>query len=130
MAYTITDDADTTDLGSIQTDGSDENNGLIPITLPESNSEDALLIPTTGPQLYFKISGIKTGNISTLQAFISKLSKWVSDGGKLSKSNIIYNSELDGTGLSVRAVRYSKSWVSGDPNKLGYTLDLVRGSFS
>ena len=129
MAYTITDDTDTTDLGNVQNDDSDEGNGLLPITLPESSSSDALLIPTTGPSLRFNLSAIKTGSVSTLRTFIAKARKWVEDGGSLAKDNLTYNSDLDGTGFSVRAVRFNKSWVAGNPQILNYTLELQQGSF-
>lgn len=129
MAYTITDNTDTTDLGRVQTDGSDEGNGLVPITLPESSSDDALLIPTTGPSLRFSLSAIKTGSVSTLRTFIAKARKWVEDGGSLGKDNLTYNSDLDGSGFSVRAVRFNKSWLAGNPRILSYTLELVQGSF-
>lgn len=127
--YTITDDTDTTDLGNVQTDGSDESNGLIPITLPESESSEALLIPTTGPSLRFNISGIITGDVSTLRTFIAKARKWISDGGSLSKENLTYNSDLDGSGFSVRAVSFNKNWNAGKPRILTYNLGLVQGSF-
>ncbi len=129
MSYTITDDTDTTDLGNTQTDSSDNGNGLIPITLPASGSSDALLIPTTGPSLRFSLSMIKTGDISTLRTFIDKANKWVQDGGNSLKANLTYNSDLDGTGFSVRAVRFSKTWNAGNPRILSYNLELVQGSF-
>lgn len=129
MVYQITDDTDTTSLGDVQTDGSDESNGLIPITLPESESSEALLIPTTGPSLRFNISGIITGSVSTLRTFIAKARKWVSDGGSIGKANVTYNSDLDGTGFSVRIVSFNKSWSAGKPRILNYTLGLVQGSF-
>lgn len=130
MAYTITDDTDTTDLGNVQTDGSNSSNGLLPITLPDSGSDTALLIPTTGPEQRFTLSSIKTGSTATLTTFIAKLQKWIDDGGKLSKSNLTYNSELDGSSLSVRAIGYAKSWVAGKPRVLNYSLELVRGTFT
>ena len=129
MAYIITDDVDQTDLGSVQTDSSDETNGLIPITLPESASDEALLIPTTGPSLRLNIGATKTGSIATLQTFIAKARKWVADGGSLGKDNLTYSSDLDTTSLSVRAVGFSKNWIGGNPRILRYTLQLVQGSF-
>ncbi len=129
MAYTIQDDTDTTDLGFTQTDGSDEGNGLTPITLPESTSAGALLVPTTGPSLRISLNMVKTGNISTLQTFILKARKWIADGGSLAKANLTYSSDLDTTILSVRAVRFNKSWVAGKPRILNYTLDLLQGTF-
>ena len=126
--YTITDDTDTTNLGKIQTDGSDGSNGLIPITLPESNASEALLIPTTGPSENFRIDGIFSGNEAALTTFIAKLRKWVADGSKLSKANITYTSPLDGA-VSVRAINWSKRWIKGDPNKITYTLTLSLGTF-
>ena len=129
MAYTIQDDTDTTDLGFTQTDGSDEGNGLIPITLPESGSDEALLIPTTGPSLRINLAMIKTGSIATLQTFILKARKWIADGGSLGKDNLTYSSDLDTTNLSVRATRFSKSWVAANPQILNYNLELVQGSF-
>lgn len=129
MVYTIQDDTDTTTLPKIQSDGSSGSNGLIPLTLPESDPDEALLIPTTGASESFAISGIKTGNEAALTTFIAKLKKWVADGAKLSKANLTYVSTLDGTTLSVRAINWSKSWIAGKPNKMPYTLDLVRGSF-
>lgn len=129
MAYTITDDTDQTDLGSVQSDGSDETNGLIPITLPESTSSEALLIPTTGPSLRFNISAIKTGSVATLRTFIAKCRKWIEDGGSLGKANITYNSDLDGSGFSVRAVSFNKNWSAGNPRILNYTLGLIQGAF-
>lgn len=129
MVYEIIDDVDTTDLGFTQTDGSDEGNGLIAITLPESGSDEALLIPTTGPSLRFNLSMIKTGSIATFQTFIAKARKWVKDGGSLGKDNLTYNSDLDGSGFSVRATRFNKSWLAGKPRILNYNLDLVQGSF-
>lgn len=130
MAYTIQDDQDTTDLGHTQSDGSDESNGLIPITLPESGSDEALLIPTTGPSLKFNLSMIKTGDVSTLRTFIAKARKWIEDGGSLGKANLTYNSDLDGSGFSVRATRFNKNWTAGNPRILSYNLELVQGSFS
>ena len=130
MAYTIQDDTDLTDLGSVQTDGSEEGNGLIPITLPESGSDEALLIPTTGPSLRFSLNAIKTGSVGTLQTFIAKARKWVEDGGSLAKANITYNSDLDGSGFSVRAIRFNKNWNAGNPRILSYTLELIQGSFT
>ena len=129
MAYTITDDTDTTDLGFVQNDATAEGNGLIPITLPESGSDDALLIPTTGPSLRFTLSVIKPGSVSELRAFITKARKWVQDGGSLSKANVIYNGDLDGSGFSVRVTRFDKSWIAGNPRILNYNLELVQGSF-
>ena len=129
MAYTVTDSVDTTDLGHVQSDGSDESNGLIPITLPESGSDDALLIPTTGPSLRFNISAIKTGDVSTLRTFIAKARKWIEDGGSLGKENLTYNSDLDGSSFSVRATRFNKNWTAGNPRILSYNLELVQGSF-
>lgn len=129
MGYTITDDIDTTDLGRVQNDGSDESNGLVPITLPESNSEDALLIPTTGPSAQWTLRAIKTGDISTFRTFITKVRKWVKDGSSLAKDNLIYNSDLDGSGFSVRATRWNKNWVAGNPRILNYSLTLVQGTF-
>ena len=129
MAYEIVDDTDTTSLGDVQSDGSDESNGLIPITLPESDSSEALLIPTTGPSLRFNISAIITGEVATLRTFIAKARKWVEDGGSLGKDNITYNSDLDGSGFSVRAVSFNKSWSAGKPRILNYNLGLVQGSF-
>ena len=125
----ITDDTDTTDLGNVQNDNSDESNGLIPITLPESESSEALLIPTTGPSMRWTLSAIKTGDISTFRTFIAKVRKWIADGSSLSKDNLTYNSDLDGTGFSVRATDWSKRWVAGNPRILNYTLTLVQGSF-
>lgn len=130
MAYTITDDTDTTDLGRTQTDASDESNGLVPITLPEDDSAGALLIPTTGPSLRISLNMIKTGSVATLQTFITKARKWVEDGGSLAKANLTYSSDLDTTSLSVRATRFSKSWVAGNPRILSYTLELVQGTFT
>ena len=130
MAYIITDDTDTTDLGFVQNDGSDESNGLIPITLPESNSSQALLIPTTGPSLRFTLSVIKTGSVSELRTFIAKARKWVADGGSLAKANVTYNSDLDGSGFSVRVIRFDKSWIAGNPRVLSYNLELVQGTFT
>ena len=130
MSYSITDSVDTTDLGNIQSDGNDESNGLIPITLPESESSEALLIPTTGPNNVWNLSAIKTGDVSTLRTFIAKLRKWVKDGSSLAKDNLVYNSDLDGTGFSVRATRFNKSWVAGNPRILNYNLTLVQGIFS
>ena len=118
-----------TDLGKVQNDTSDESNGLIPITLPESGSDEALLIPTTGSSLSFDLSSKITGDVSTLRTFITKARKWVSDGGKLSKDNITYNSDLDGSGFSVRATRFNKNWVAAKPRILNYTLTFVQGSF-
>jgi hypothetical protein len=127
--YTITDDTDTTDLGDVQTDGSDESNGLIPITLPESDSSEALLIPTTGPSMRWSLRSIITGDISTLRTFIAKARKWVSDGGSLGKANLTYNSDLDGTGFSIRVTGFNKNWNAGNPRILNYNLELVQGSF-
>ena len=93
--YTITDDTDTTILPKVQSDDSGSSNGLLPLTLPETSSEGALLIPTTGPEQKFNISGLKTGSEAELKTFIDKLKKWVNDGGKLSKANLIYESTLE-----------------------------------
>ena len=130
MAYTITDDTDTTDLGRVQNDNSDETNGLIPITLPESDASEALLIPTTGPSARWNLNSTITGDVSTLRTFIAKARKWVGDGGKLSKANLTYNSDLDGTGFSVRATGFTKGWRAGNPRILNYTLTLVQGTFT
>ncbi len=129
MVYEIIDDVDTTDLGNVQTDSGDESNGLIAITLPESASSDALLIPTTGPSSIFNISSIKTGSVSTLRTFIAKLTKWTKDSSSLGKPNLTYNSDLDGTGISVRATRYSKNWEAGNPQILRYSIELIKGTF-
>lgn len=129
MVYSIQDDVDTTTLPNIQSDGSSGSNGLVPLTLPESDPSTALLIPTTGASESFTISGIKTGNEAALSTFIAKIKKWVADGAKLSKSNLTYVSTLDGTSLSVRAINWSKDWAAGKPNKMPYTIDLVRGTF-
>ena len=120
---------DLTDLGNIQTDGSTESNGLIPITLPESESSEALLIPTTGPSMRWSLNSIITGDVSTLRTFIAKARKWVSDGRSLAKANVTYNSDLDGSSISVRALNFDKSWVAGNPRILKYNLELVRGIF-
>ena len=128
MVYQIIDDVDTTSLGNVSSDGSSQSNGLLPITLPESDSSEALLIPTTGPSLRFNISAIITGDVSTLRTFIAKANKWVSDGGKLSKDNVTYNSDLDGSNFSVRAISFSKNWNAGNPRILNYNLELVQGS--
>ena len=120
---------DLTDLGNIQTDGSTESNGLIPITLPESESSEALLIPTTGPSMRWSLNSIITGDVSTLRTFIAKARKWVSDGGSLAKANVTYNSDLDGSSFSVRVTGFNKNWNAGNPRILTYTLDLVQGSF-
>ncbi len=129
MVYTITDDTDTTTLPNIQSDGSSGTNGLIPLTLPESDPDTALLIPTTGASESFSITGVKTGNEAALTTFIAKMKKWVADGAKLSKANLTYVSTLDGTTLSVRAINWNKSWNAGNPNTMPYTLELVRGEF-
>ena len=126
--YTIQDDTDTTNLGKIQSDGSEASNGLVPFTLPEQSSSDALLIPTTGPSESFRLSGIFSGTEGQLTTFIAKLRKWTLDGSSLSKSNITYVSPLDGS-ISVRATNWSKSWIKGDPNKIAYTLTLQKGTF-
>ena len=130
MGYTIQDDTDLTDLGFVQTDSSDESNGLVPITLPEQGSEEALLIPTTGPSQIFTLNVIKTGSVSELRTFIAKVRKWVSDGSTFGKANLIYNSDLDGDGFSVRATRFSKRWLAGNPKILNYELDLAQGTFT
>ena len=116
-------------MGHTQSDSSDNGNGLVPIALPESGTDDALLIPTTGPSLRFSLSMIKTGDVSTLRTFIAKANKWVEDGGSLGKDNLTYNSDLYGTGFSVRAVRFNKTWNAGNPRILNYNLELVQGSF-
>jgi hypothetical protein len=116
-------------LPNIQSDGSNGDNGLTPITLPEGDPDSALLIPITGASESFSISGIKSGTEGELSTFINKLKKWVADGGKLTKSNLTYVSTLDGTTLSVRATNWSKNWNAGDPNKLNYSLTLVRGTY-
>ena len=126
--YTIQDDTNTTNLGRIQTDGSDGSNGLVPITLPEQDASGALLIPTTGPSESFRLDGIFSGSEGEITTFIAKLRKWVADGSKLSKANITYTSPLDGA-VSVRAINWSKRWIKGDPNKIGYTLALSLGTF-
>lgn len=127
--YTITDDTDTTDIGRVQTDGSDGSNGLFPLTLPEQSASEALLIPTTGPSEGFQIEAIFIGTENELVTFIAKLRKWVTDGSSLSKSNITYTSGLEGA-HSVRAINWSKRWIRGDPNKMSYTLTLVKGTFT
>ena len=129
MAYTITDDIDTTDLGRVQNDNSDETNGLLPITLPESESSEALLIPTTGPAMKWDLRSIKSGDVSTLRTFIAKARKWVKDGSSLGKDNLTYNSDLDGSGFSIRVTNFNKSWVAGNPRILNYSLTLVQGKF-
>lgn len=113
----------------VQSDDSDSSNGLLPLTLPETDSDGALLIPTTGPEQKFTITGLKTGTEAELKTFIDKLKKWVNDGGKLSKANLTYVSTLDGVTLSVRATRQSKSWAAGNPRILNYSLELVQGTF-
>lgn len=130
MAYQIIDDTDTTVLPRVQTDGGGASNGLIPITLPETSASGALLIPTTGPDQRFNISGIKTGTESELKTFIDKMKKWVNDSGFLSKDNFTYVSTLDGITLSVRALSYSKNWDAGNPRLLRYTLEFAQGTFT
>ena len=46
MAYEITDDIDTTDLGKIQNDAGDSAAGVVPIALPDSESSEDILIST------------------------------------------------------------------------------------
>lgn len=130
MAYTLQDDTDLTDLGSVQNDNSDESNGLVPITLPEQSSSGALLIPTTGPSASWTLSSTITGDISTLRTFIAKARKWVQDGSSFAKDNLVYNSDLDGTGFSVRATRFNKRWEKGNPRILNYSLTLQQGTFT
>lgn len=128
MAYTIIDDTDTTDLGKVQTDGGVGSNGLFPITLPESNASNALLIPTTGAEQKYTLNAQFTGSVSEIATFITKLKKWKDDGGKLSKANLIYISPLDGT-VSIRVTGYSKNWSAGNPRILNYTIEMVEGLF-
>ena len=130
MAFQIIDDVDTTTLPNVQEDGGGASNGLIPITLPETDADGALLIPTTGPEQKFNISGTKTGTENELSIFIAKLKKWVNDGGKLSKANLTYVSTLDGASLSIRATNYNKRWGAGKPRILHYSLELIEGSFT
>lgn len=113
----------------MQSDTSDSSNGLIPITLPGSDTAGALLIPTTGASRVFSISGLKTGTEAEITTFIAKLQKWVNDGGDFNVNNLVYVSTLDGTTLSVRALKYNKSWVAGNPRILNYNLELSEGTF-
>ena len=129
MVYTIQDDTDTTTLPNIQSDKVKSSSGIQPIPLPESESNEALLIPLLGPLTTITISGVATGSVSTLQTFIAKLEKWITDGGKLSVANVTYVSTLNGT-FSVRVSGGDWSWDKGNPNILPYFLEMFEGTFT
>ena len=128
MAYTITDDVDTTSLGIVQRETLSGGSGAVPIPLPDQDPSDAILIPTQGATTAIFLSGKKTGDLATLQTFIAKLLKWKNDGGKLSSDNISYTSTLNGT-FSMRVANESHDWVGGNPRTLVYSLELVEGTF-
>ncbi len=129
MVYTIQDDVDTTTLPNIQSDKLKSSNGLTPIPLPDSDASEAILIPILGPLTNLTVNGIATGSVSTLQTFITKMKKWIADGGKISKDNVTYVTTLNGT-FSVRVVNGDWSWDKGNPNILPYFLEMVQGTFT
>jgi len=129
MAYTILDDTDTTNLGSVQSESSSKGGTATQIPLPDTDSSGALLIPLFGPIRKFNPTLIKTGTVGELQTFIAKLDKWVLDGNSLSKANITYNSDLEAATVSGRVLSYRKQWDAGNPTILRYTLEIVEGTF-
>lgn len=125
MTYTI----EGTELGYIQSESISSSSGLTPIALPDTDASDQLLIPTTGPVVRISIRGIKTGNTATIQTFVDNLKDWTAKGGKISESNLTYNSDLNGS-FSVRVIDGNWEYTAESSNKLSYSLVMIQGSFS
>lgn len=128
---TITDDTDTTDLGDTQSERLKKDSGLIPMPLPDSTSNETVLMPITGPVNYISVTGKKTGLLDStaVQDFIDKLDKWVTDGGKVSKNNVTFVGDVNPGPFSVRVITAAWSNVSDEPFIVNWTIEMVEGTF-
>ncbi len=117
------------DLGNVQKEKIRKSAGVTQIALPDSDSSDAILIPTTGPTTKISISGTYTGTKSELQTFAGYLNSWITKGGKISESNLTFVSDFNGN-FNIRVVDGDWDWDAGNPNRINWNLSLVEGQFS
>ena len=118
------------DLGNLQTEEVNQSAGVTQMALPDSKSSDAMLIPTTGPTVKISLSGIYTGNLTSLRAFISNLADWITKGGDLNSQNLEFIGDLNPGPFSIRVTDGNWKWEAGDPNKISWSLSLLEGQFA
>ena len=116
-------------LGNVQTENLRKSAGVTQIALPDSDSSDAILIPTTGPTTKISISGVYTGTLSELRTFADYLDDWITKGGKISEDNLTFIGDLNSGPFSIRVIDGNWKWDAGNPNKIDYSLELVEGTF-
>lgn len=106
------------------------DSGITPMPLPDAESSETVLMPIMGPVLYITIAGKKGGTFADALSFIDQLKTWVTEGGKVSESNVVFVGDLNPGPYSVRCINGGWSTNAEEPNMVYYNLEMIQGTFT
>ena len=116
---------DNKSLGVVVSERNEEQTDQITIAIPEGQTEDVEVLPTTGAVRIISVTGTFKGVIGSLQSFVAQLHTWVQSFGKTATAPITYSSDLLGS-ISVKVQGGSWFWDAGNPNSVNYELRLIQ----
>lgn len=112
----------TINLGIVKSESSSKESNLIFQAIPYSDSDKAITLDLMGTTRTLTISGEKVDTPTNLVTFISNIE--TAQNGQ--QTGLTYTGDMI-SGITVFIQSFSWDYVSGDPNRISYTLTLYEG---
>lgn len=113
-----------TSLGTVNKEDSTKDAGLFQMPLPASNSSAAILLDIFGASRTITISGVFTGTVAAVSAFIVELDNLVNGA----QSSRVYSSDKSGTSYNVLVSSATWNAEEGAVTKVDFTINMTEGS--
>lgn len=112
----------TINLGIVKNENSSKESNLILQGIPYSDSDEAVTLDLMGVTRILTINGEKVDTPTNLVTFIGNIES-IQNG---QQTGLIYSGDMI-SGITVLIQSFSWDYVSGDPNRITYTLTLYEG---